>query len=360
MFSYGVLFAVLLIGGCISLIPAEKARKRTFVVYCATALPLIWLFAWLRAPNVDRDYQNYIDWFQTLSNGGLAENLFAKDPMFAVIGFGVKLVGLGIPALMSVYAALCLTGQSIFSRWIFAPRWLPLGFFLILCRFFIPHEMTQIRVGAAIPLASLAIIQFERRRVGSGILLYILAVFSHAAVLLALPVICILLFRMSLRSRWWIGLFVPLAFIGKIIFGHAAIFLAAFSRTGTYVTGAYDTEGVRLLSVYVLFRAVPLLILCVFFWAKLNRQQRLIMLCSTMGLFLQIALSINDALAIRGAEIFGLFDVAVALLLFSYLKPRQALVYALFLLALGGVFFRSSTTLMQPYSTVLSSVYGSS
>ncbi len=356
MLDYAFIFLILLLGGCISLISTESARARAFVVYLFTALPGIWLFATLRASHVDHDYQNYVEWFETLGNDTLETHLLARDPTFALIGLGVHLFGWGVPALMGTYAALSLAGQTIFAKRLFPSRWLPLGLFLILCRFFIPHEMTQIRAGVAIPLASLAILLFDSRRLWQASLLFAIAAFFHASVLLMLPVIVIIVFRISLRSRLWGGVLLALAFAGKVLFSHAALLLVAWSRIGVYVSGEYQTEGIRLLSAYVLFRAIPLLILFTFFWGKLTELHRRVVFCCAMGLFLQIAFSANDSIAIRTAEIFGLFDISVALLLFTFLKPRAALVYAFCLLVVGGLFFRSATAILESYRTVLTSL----
>ncbi len=355
MTPYWLVLVLLLIGGGISLIENERARRGAYTVYLCFAVPVLFLFAGLRSPDVDADYNLYADWFHAMTTGTLGQNPFLKDPSFAVIGFGVHAFGLGIATLIAIYSAACLAAQLWFIRQAVDLRWLPLAVFLVLCRFLIPHEMTQIRAAVAIPIMSVAILQFQSKQPLRGALLLLLALSIHFSTVIALPLCIALACGAAFRSRGWLLGFVVVAGLGYTAFSRVAILLALFARTSDYVTGAYETTGGKLLSMYLLSRVIMVGFAAVVLWNKLPVRSRLILICSAFGIMLEIALSSNDALATRSGELFGMFDVASAIMILSYLRRRTALLYVLFLLCLGGTFYRSTTKIVQPYSSQLPS-----
>lgn len=353
MTAYFFIFILLFVGGALSLIDNERARRSAYKVYLFFAVPILFGFAGLRAPGVDADYELYAGWFNAIKDGTLGHSPFAKDPSFALLGLGLNSMGLGIATLLAVYSALCLGSQLMFIQKAVALRWLPLGVFLMLCRFFIPHEMTQIRASIAIPLMSLAVLQFHAHKRLQGTLFMLLALCFHVSAILGLPFCIMLACDVRFRSRAILGVFTLLAILGYVAFSRVALFLAVFARTSDYVNGSYDTTTAKLLSIYLLSRVLLVACAALFLWNRMESRQRLLVVCSAFGIMLEIALSSNDSLAVRAGEIFGLFDVASALMILSYLRRRTALVYVVFLLCLGGVFFNSTTKIINPYASRL-------
>ena len=351
--SYFFLFLLLLLGGSMVLIENPRSRQNVYAVYLYFALPLLLLFGGLRTASVDADYGLYNDWFSSMVNGTLGENPFLKDPSFAVIGFLLHDAGLGIASLIFVYCALCLGMQILFASKVFDRRWMALGIFLMLCRFFIPHELTQIRSAVAIPLMSLAVISFLNRRLWRGWILLAVAVSFHFSAIISLPLCLILALGGRFGSRMWVAAMAVLGLIGYFAFARVAVLLAVFARTSDYVTGAYDTKGTSLLSIYLLCRLAMVSLVTVMLWKRLDERGRLLIVCSSFGIMLEVALASNDALSIRSGELFGLFDIASALMILSFLRVRTAMAYVVFLLCLGGVFFRSTTKIVQPYTSRL-------
>lgn len=351
MTAYVLIFLLLLVGGSLALIENERARRSTYAVYLFFSLPILLLFAGLRGPNVDADYGLYSDWFASMVNGTLGENPFFKDPSFAALGFGLHSVGLGIAAVVAIYSMMCLALQFCFLRNVIAPRWLPLGLFLVLCRFYIAHEMTQIRAAVAIPLMSLAVVHFKENRKVTGTLLLLLAASFHFSALLGLPVCLALALGAKFESRRWLVGLGTIAIIGYVVFSRVALLLALFARTRDYVTGSYEVKAVSLLSIYLLSRIAVVAFAGLVLWSRLNPSERLLVICSSLGLTLEVALASNDALSLRSGELFGMFDVASALMILSYLRGKTALMYAVLLLCLGAVFFRSATKIVRPYAS---------
>ena len=350
---YLLVFLLFLLGGSLALVENQRTRRSLYAVYLCFALPVLLLFGGLRTATVDADYGLYSEWFSAMINGTLDQNPFLKDPSFAVIGFLLHDVGLGIASLIFIYCALCLSMQIVFARKVFERRWIALGIFLIFCRFFIPHEMTQIRAAVAIPLMSLAVVTFFARQPWRGSLLLLCAISFHISAIIALPLCIILALGGRFVSRRWIAFLAFLGLVGYFAFARVALLLALFARTSDYVTGSYETTGSSLLSVYLLWRLGMVGFVTLVLWKRLDSRGRLLIICSSFGVMLEVALSSNNALSIRSGELFGLFDIASALLILSFLRVRTAMVYAVFLLCLGGVFYRSTTRIVQPYTSRL-------
>ena len=120
-------------------------------------------FAGLRAPEIAPDYLNYIGW---LNRVGLSlDTILAefKDPGFLLAFSLVHWLGLPDFVFFCLIAYLSLQSKVIFSKNIFLGCFSYLIFFLIFSRFYIVHDMVQVRVGAAIALASCGLIFFLER-----------------------------------------------------------------------------------------------------------------------------------------------------------------------------------------------------
>jgi hypothetical protein len=174
----------------------------------------------------------------------------------------------------------------------------------------------------------------------------------HLSALLGLPILILALCGVRFRSRYWIFWLIPLA--GAVLVGLSGLLetVANLSRVSTYINGQ-ETEGLRLLSVYFVVRIVVLSMVVLGFWGRLSEEGRLIAFCSAVGLALQVMLSANNVLALRAAEVFGLFDVALFVLPIKLLGRYLSYVYAVFLLALGATFFVASLKIIEPYRSIL-------
>ncbi len=354
MSPYAWLFATFLVPGGLSLVTNRTGRQRAMQFYLWLAVPLLILFAGTRTDQVDADYGNLATWFSTLDAGPIHLLDIGRDPAFVIFGVMAHVLGLGYAYVAGIYAALCLAGQILFARAAVVARWFPLGLYLILSRFFILHEMTQTRAGVAIPLASLAIVLMERRKFLTAWCLFAAALTFHLSALAFLPVLIALAWGVEFRSRKWIYLLLPIAGACKILFASIFALLADLQRLKDYAEGgSYDTAPVTLFSFYFIIRVLLTVLLTTVYWPRLNRQQRVFTLCASLGVIVQWMLSAVDVFAIRGAELFGLFDVAAAMLLFHFLKPRSVLLYALLLLGMGGAFFHSGVGILREYHSYL-------
>jgi len=348
---YFIYFAAL--GGVpICLIDDVPLRRRCQKYYFFALVALLVLFAGLRSSDVDRDYTNYFGWFNGIAVGELAPLDLLKDPAFVIISYLIASVGWSYVAVTLIYAAVSVGAKLFFSRMVSAGRWLTLFFYLVLCRSFIRHEMTQTRAGVAIALMSISIylaFRGEKRKAGY---VYFTALLFHLSVLIGLPVLVLTWRGFRIRSRLWLALLVPLAIVLKYALQNVLQLFAAFSRVTPYLNGGYETTQVRVFTAYFVIRVAALLVAVLIYWERLSAEQRLAALCSSIGIFLLISLSANDALALRSADIFGLFELVVFMVPMHFMKGHLRIVYAIVIILLGLGFFQASLDLIGPYQWI--------
>ncbi|HET9099813.1 MAG TPA: EpsG family protein, partial [Acidobacteriaceae bacterium] len=191
----------------------------------------------------------------------------------------------------------------------------------------------------------------EKRK---SVFLYFLAIIFHLSALLGVPVWVLTLRGFRVRSRLWLALLVPLALVLKYALRNILQLLADFSRISPYINGGYETEKVKVFTAYFVIRVAALLFVVIVYWGRLSAEQRLATLCSSIGIFLLVALSANDALALRSADVFGLFELVVFIIPLQFIKGHLRLIYALFIVLLGIGFFEASLDLIGPYQWVFS------
>lgn len=311
-------------------------------------------FAGLRAPEIAPDYLNYIGW---LNRVGLSlDTILAefKDPGF-LLAFGlVHWLGLPDFVFFCLVAYLSLQAKVIFSKSIFLGFFSYLIFFLIFSRFYIVHDMVQVRVGAAIALASCGLIFFFREQYVKGILFYLLGLSFHLSVVMFLAIFVLLYFGFRKLSRFNIVALLIGAFaLSSLISGFSAQ-LSEISRLAPYLNGEYKTAALSLLSFYVIVRAALIVFILATFYKQLSDIEHFVLCMSAAGLALQILLSWNDSFSLRTAEIFGFFDMACFVMLMRFFNYRSRIIYGMLLLGLASVFYISSLKLVDVYASVLS------
>jgi hypothetical protein len=130
--------------------------------------------------------------------------------------------------------------------------------------------------------------------------------------------------------------------------------VSQLDRVSPYLNSDAEVGSIRLLSVYVLIRVVLICFVVCCLWKKVSSEERLFVFCSGAGLFLQVLFSLNEAVALRGSELFGLFDIMVFMIPLRYLRSMPACsAYVLFLIAIGAKFYTSALALVGPYSWIL-------
>lgn len=351
MFFYCIVFGVALTGIPICWI-RDPARRRGFqTLYFASSFLFLTIFAGIRSARTDRDYSNYLEWFNEISRGSMSLLDSIKDPAFVLLSYPFAKAGLHYAVVLTILVAIALVAKLQFAKIACDRQWLTLFFFLVICRFFLPQEMTAIRVAAAIPFMSMSIIFAFRRRYAAAMGAVLAAVAFHLSAAVAIPILILIRCGARFRSVWWIVLLLPAGI--ALYFSLQGILEAAadFSRFAPYVgdNPDVDIQSINFLSIYLLAHVMALLFVIFGYWRQLEEEERLITFCSALGLFFQLVFASNNVLALRAAELFGLFDILLFLVPLRRARNGWVFGYAACVVAFGASLFISTVRIMQPY-----------
>ena len=349
MIWYYAVYCLVSLGLPTCLVDDRNWRRVVQQFYFLCTVPTLILFSGLRSSAIDRDYANYHAWFDWVASGSLVGSDWRKDPAFVLVSYVVAHLGWAYAAVALIYATCAMLAQLEVSKQVSGGRWLTLYFYLVICRTFIPENMTAVRASVAIPLMSVSFVLAARGEKRRALILYLIALCFHLSALIGLPVLVLALLNVQILSRWWIISLAPVAICVKISLWKVLTLLSGMDRVSHYIHGDYSTKGISLLSVYFIVRVLALLIIFSFYWRKLSKEQRLATMASSIGVFIQIVLSSNDALALRGAEVFVFFDLYIFMIPLDHLKGIRRVLYMAGLVLLGLVFFRSSLKTIEPY-----------
>ncbi len=324
-------------------------RAALHKIYLPALLIALACFAGLRAPGVDLDYMNHLDWFNRIASDTVTIADFVKDPGYVLICSVISWMGLHFTAVLLVIEGITLFAIWCIGRVTVETRWIAVFVYLVICRFFLPQVMTEIRAAVAIPLMTLAVFAAMRGKRWLAAILYLCALGFHLSVLIALPVVILAISGVEMESRKWIMAILASLGIAYVAMHNILAALADFARTADYLNGADTTTSIRLLSVYFLIRVFGVAIAVLLLWKRLSAEGHLIVFCSALGIALQAVLSFNDTLALRGSEVFGIFDILLIMIPFRFIRGFGAVCYLFIVLLLGLVFFHSGLKMVEPY-----------
>ena len=350
---YYFIYGFALCGVVPSLVNDVKVRRCIQWLYFPLVLLALAMFVGLRSPAVDQDYGSYLDWFNWIAGGHLVGQDWIKDPVFVLTSYIVSWLGWSYIGVALFYAATALAAQFYFSKMASRQRWITLFFYLVICSTFINSDMTEIRTAVAIPLMSISILLAVRGKRKNALLIYAVSIAFHLSALIGLPAFVLAMLDVQFISRWWILSLAPTVVFVKLAQQNILAELSQIGRVSDYLNGNYSTESIRLFSVYFLVRILAVSLIMIIYWNRLSRENRLAVFCCSFGLFIQIAFSFNDALGLRGAEIFALFDICAFMIPLDHLKGHLRIVYAVCLVLLGLVFFHSALNIIQPYNWIV-------
>jgi hypothetical protein len=193
-----LLVLIFIISSVIVLLPIRnKGVKENILFFLGFILILL---AGFRGKGVDRDYDNYVQYFKE-SAFGLVEpsfvviskflKLFTSDPIFVFVVFALLGVSLKIKAI-----------KQLSNLWL-------LSLTIYISYFFILHEMTQIRAGVASAILLLCIKPLYDRDWKKFFLLALLATSFHYSAIIIFP----FWFLGQNPRKIWLALSVPIAYI---------------------------------------------------------------------------------------------------------------------------------------------------
>ena len=142
------------------------------------------LFAGLRSNNVDRDYNGYESYYNSVINNGWQATLV--EPSFSLISMTVNFFSGNFRYLFILYAIigvlLKIRGIILLSN-----NWI-LSVLLYFPSYFFLHEMTQIRVGVATGIFLISIVSIYNKAPLRFLLFLTLAIFFQFTAIVMLPI----------------------------------------------------------------------------------------------------------------------------------------------------------------------------
>lgn len=340
--------------GLFPFVREENDSKIVAGIFFSFLLLFLILFAGLRGSEVAPDYFNYIDWLYSVGRSIDTILREFKDPGFLLAFSFIHWVGLPDFVFFSLIACLSLQAKAIFSKEIFGGNFAYLIFFLIFARFYIVHDMVQVRVGVAVALASCGAVFFYSRQVAKGLLFYCLGLSFHLSVIMFFPFILLIMLGFRHFSRVQLASLLIASFALSSLIAGFSNQLMGFSRLAPYLNGEYHTNPLSLFSFYFIVRLVLVVSILAFFYKYLSGIEHFTLCMSVAGLAFQMVLSWNDSFSLRTAEIFGFFDMACFVMLMRFLNYRSRMLYGLLLFGMASVFYISSLKLVDAYASVLS------
>jgi hypothetical protein len=317
-------------------------------------LIILILFSGFRGHQVDADSANYIDWFRSISEDDFVNIFNLKDPAFYLVAHLSVSLGFGVSFLFLFYAAVSLWLKFHIVKHFPGFKYSHFYVYLYFCRFYFVHDMTQIRTGVAVGFISLALLLCREKKYIFSFLMFLSAISFHLSAFLMAPFFLVIALGYRFEFRFPIVLFVCLsiflAFKTNLILNFWV--LDDMARLNVYLNDEYSVQKISLLSVYFLAKCIIIGWLFFFRWENLDYLERLVFFLVVAGLSLQVALMDIDALALRAAEVFSIFDLFLFLIPLNFLKKLSRFFYAIFLLLLGGLFFTSSLKIIMPYHSI--------
>jgi hypothetical protein len=353
MIPYVAIYLFVLAGLPICFINDAAFRRIFQFIYFTGILLILTVFAGVRSASVDRDYNNYIDWFNLITHGTASPMAWVRDPTFALLSLLAHGFGMSFPAVAVMYAFMGVFATVYLVELTVASRWSILFFYLFFCQYFIVGEMTQVRSAVALPLmaAGLYLACEKRWLKASGF--YMLALLFHFSVIVVLPLFILLSLGVKFRARYWV--FLLIAF-GVLVSMEMSRVISSFSdiyRISEYIRGVDDSGGNFAISWYSIAHILTIVVCISFFWRKMLLHHRLAIICCGSGIMLYQIFASYKTLAIRFEYQFDLYWFFILVTILEKLKGDKRFAYIAALMAIGLILYIQSVRLyVEPYSTI--------
>lgn len=302
---------------------------------------------------LSRDLPGYIYWADYISKSSFSEMISGKDPFFQIIISILQIVSNNIIFIYFSFILLIFNFKLKFSELFLNRCNSAILTWLIFCQTFILYEVTQIRAGLAIAIASFSITYFllNPKKNKYILVLLLIAIYIHFSVfVLSLVFLLLYLLKDKILNR----LSVILTLIFSIVLGFVfRRFMQDFinltfsdnSRFEDYLDK--NADELSLISV-LFFMKLAAILMNLVFWRELNVTKKFILLFSVVGCSIQIVFNFNAVLGLRFSETFILFSLATFIFPLEYNSWNGNLkrIYFLLILILGFMFFYSSTKIL--------------
>jgi hypothetical protein len=310
-----VLILIFIIYSLVAFIPIEDKKIR---VICFYFLGLILVFvAAFRGEGVDRDYANYVNYFQE-------PDFLSVEPALVIISKALKIFFSSPVSMFFVFACLgvLLKFKAIkqLSELWFLSLVIYVGYYFIL------HEMTQIRAGVASALLLLCIKPIYDRDWKRFLLFSLLAISFHYSAIVILP----FWFLGHKPRKIWLILSIPIAYI--IYFSHIDLIVLLpipGIRDKIEVYKQLESLGdaqANAINVFNLLFLVKIAIFYFLIWKydlieSKNKYVPILLKVYCVSLISFLIFATMQVIAFRVNELCGVVDIILIPTLFYVFKP---------------------------------------
>lgn len=351
MSAYFFIYGLVAVGIAICFIGDRCVRRPAQATYFLMVLIALAIFAGMRSPNVDRDFLDYVAWFDLIRSGSAPVFAWLRDPAFAGIAYVVSRAGWSFSVVAFIYALVGISAIWVLAASIALERWVTLLFYLFFCQFYIVWDMTEIRAAVAIPLmaASLFLACEGRRR--QAIAVFVLALLFHFSAMAGLPLLILIFAGVRFRSRRWLVALAAGGAVAAVAMKSLVNLLSGLYRLSEYLNGGAEEHDLRVISWYALAHLLAIIV-ALFFWKKLSFHQRLAVIACGLGLTLFLVFGWNTGLATRLLYVFDIYWLLIMLMLVEHLEGEIQVLYVGALFVVGFALFCKSLQYVDPYSVV--------
>lgn len=351
MIAYFLVYAMVAIGIAICFIGDQRVRRACQGMYFLTVLLGLAGFAGLRSPNVDRDFQDYLAWFDLIQSGAAPLFAWIRDPAFAGTSYVVSRAGASYSAVAFVYALVGIIATWILAVSISLERWVTLLFYLLFCQFYIVWEMTEIREAVAIPLMACSLYLACEAHRRAAVAVFLLAIIFHFSAIMGLPLLVLLLAGVRFRSRAWLVAMAATGALAAVAMRSLVNLLSGLYRISEYLNGGAEEHDLRVISWYALAH-LAVILAAMLFWRKLSPHQRMAVVACGFGLTLFLIFGWNTGLATRFLYIFDIYWLFIMLIPVEHLKSEAQVLYVGALFVGGLALYCKSLQYVDPYTVI--------
>jgi hypothetical protein len=351
MSVYFLIYGLVTSGIAICFIGDRSFRRVAQTLYFLVVLFTLATFAGMRSPDVDRDFQKYVGWFDLIQSGAAPLLAWIRDPAFAGIAYAVSWAGASFSMVAFIYAVAGITATWILAVSISLERWATLLFYLFFCQFYIVWDMTEIRAAVAIPLMAMSLYlacQGYRRHATA---VFVVALIFHFSAIAGLPLLILIFAGVRFRSRGWLIVLAVGGAMAAVAMRSVINLFSGLYRISEYLNGGAEEHDLRVISWYALAHLIAI-IAALYFWKRLTLHQRMAVVACGLGLVLFLVFGWNTGLATRLLYVFDIYWLLIMLMLVEQLKGEMQVLYVGALFIAGLALYCKSLQYVVPYTVV--------
>lgn len=351
MNAYFLIYGLVTSGIAICFIDDRSFRRIAQAVYFLVVIAGLATFAGMRSPNVDRDFLDYVGWFDLIQSGAAPLFAWIRDPAFAGIAYLVSVAGASFSVVVFIYALVGIIATWLLALSISLERWVTLLFYLFFCQFYVVWDMTEMRAAVAIPLmgTSLYLACQGRRRLATAVLA--LALLFHFSAIAGLPLLILIFAGVRFRSRGWLIALAAGGAAAAIAMKSLINLLSGLYRISEYLNGGAEERDLRVISWYALAHLLAILV-ALYFWKRLSFHQRMAVVACGLGLVLFLVFGWNTGLATRLLYVFDIYWLLIMLMPVEQLQGEMQVLYVGALFLAGFVLYCKSLQYVDTYTVV--------